>query len=105
MWQTARKCKQKSALFCYDRNRQKNQISAAEAGMNNYDLATKASVGYRTIHTLLNSDSTPNASTVGKVAKALGTTPEWLLDGTGERNSVQEEGPVWGVMVQEKAPT
>jgi len=61
-----------------------------------WQLAVGARVSYKTVHNLLSEKMEPRPSTIGRIADALGTTPDFLLTGTG-RAVVREQRCVYPV--------
>jgi len=57
----------------------------ADAELNESQLGKKSAVPQPTINRILSGESeSPRMSTIGKLAKALKVSPEWLMYGTGE---------------------
>lgn len=56
----------------------------AERGWTQVQLSKVSAVAYGTIYNVLNRDSKPRPSIIGRIASALGVTPEYLL-GTSDK--------------------
>ena len=59
------------------------------------DLARESGVSYAQIRNLIRGRCAPYPQTVAKIARALGTTSEYIIEGSGERTIHREPGPVW----------
>ena len=64
---------------------------AAERGFSNIELAGKADVSYRTIYSVMHGMATPRNRIVGRIAAALGTSGQYLLNGTGKKSIPPEK--------------
>lgn len=68
----------------------------AEREMTKTDLCRESGVSYRAIVNIADGTNAPQPVTAGRLAKALGTSAEYLIEGSGERNVHREEKPTWG---------
>lgn len=57
--------------------------------MTAYELAQQAGVAYKTVYNLMAERTVPQPSVVGRVAEALDSTAEWIMNGQG-RQTVQQ---------------
>ena len=60
---------------------------AAEKGLANIELAGLADVSYRTIHSVMHGQARPRNRIIGRIAKALGVSAEYLITGKGSKQS------------------
>lgn len=72
---------------------------AANKGLSNIDIANRGDIAYRTVYQVMQGNARLRGKSIGRFARVLGTTAEYLLgetpDPAGGETVVKESAVVW----------
>jgi transcriptional regulator with XRE-family HTH domain len=88
---------QKNKVF-FDAVCDRIRVLTIERNLANYELAKKAGIAYRTVHSIMHKKVEPSNKVIVAVAEALGTSVDYLMTGEGEKRSAPmmvREGTVY----------